>query len=90
MSFSLVIPTYDEKDNIPILLDKLRNTLGDGEDLEIIIVDDDSPDLTWKIAEEYSQKDKRIKVLRRLQEKSLSKAVIEGCNSAQDDIRCAK
>ena len=45
-NFSLIIPTYNEKDNIELLLDRLRDTLGDGEDIEIIVVDDDSPDLT--------------------------------------------
>jgi dolichol-phosphate mannosyltransferase len=85
-SFSLIIPTYDEKDNIPILLNRLRDTLGNKKDIEIIVVDDDSPDLTWQVAEEYSRKDSRVRVIRRMQDKGLSKAVIEGFNSATGDI----
>jgi len=86
MSFSLVIPTYNEKDNIHLLLDGLRKTLGLSKEFEIVVVDDDSPDLTWKIVETYSQKDERIKIVRRMKEKGLSRAVIEGFNRAKADI----
>lgn len=85
-NFSLIIPTYNEKDNIELLLNRLRDTLGDGEDIEIIVVDDDSPDLTWKIVETYSHKDQRIKLIRRRKEKGLSRAVIEGFSKAKGDI----
>jgi len=86
MSFSLVIPTYNEKDNIHLLLDGLRKTLGLSKEFEIVVVDDDSPDMTWKIVETYSQKDERIKIVRRMKEKGLSRAVIEGFNRAKADI----
>jgi dolichol-phosphate mannosyltransferase len=52
LSLSLIIPTYNEKPNIisliAILNDLLAQTLP--EDYELILVDDDSPDLTWAIA----------------------------------------
>lgn len=86
ISFSLIIPTYNEKDNIHLLLNRLRETFGASEEVEIVVVDDDSPDLTWKIVETYSLKDKRIKIVRRKKEKGLSKAVIEGFNKAKGDI----
>ncbi len=85
-NFSLVIPTYNEKDNINLLLEKLVETLGPGDDFEIVVVDDDSPDLTWKIAESRAQKDKRIKIIRRRNERGLSSAVIEGFNKARGEI----
>lgn len=86
MSFSLIIPTYNEKDNIRLLLDCLRETLGASEEVEIIVADDDSPDLTWQIVENYALLDKRIKVFRRIKNKGLSKAVIEGFINAKGDI----
>jgi dolichol-phosphate mannosyltransferase len=83
MNFSLIIPTYNEKDNIGLLLDKLRETLGPAPDYEIIVVDDDSPDLTWQHVQDYGERDRRIKVIRRMKDRGLSKAVIEGFNQAQ-------
>ncbi len=86
LNFSLIIPTYNEKENIEPLLDKLRETLAAREEFEIIVVDDDSPDLTWKLVESYALKDQRIKVIRRMEEKGLSRSVIEGFNQAKGQI----
>jgi dolichol-phosphate mannosyltransferase len=86
MDFSLIIPTYNEKDNIGRLLKAVGETLGAHEDYEIIVVDDDSPDLTWKAVEAYALRDARIRIIRRLRERGLSKAVIEGFLQAQGEI----
>jgi dolichol-phosphate mannosyltransferase len=86
MDFSLIIPTYNEKDNISLLLDKLKETLGNLPDYEITVVDDDSPDLTWQSVQAYAAQDSRIKVIRRMKDRGLSKAVIEGFSQAQGCI----
>ena len=86
ISFSLIIPTYNEKDNIYHLLDGLKETLGSSEEFEIIVVDDNSPDLTWKAVEAYSRKNERVKIIHRMKEKGLSRAVIEGFNIAKGNI----
>lgn len=86
VNFSLIIPTYNEKENIEPLLDKLRETLATREEFEIIVVDDDSPDLTWEVVESCALKDQRIKVIRRMEEKGLSRSVIEGFSQAKGQI----
>ena len=86
MFISLVIPTFNEAENISIMIDKVFNILKDnGLDGEIIIVDDDSPDGTWEIAEGLKSI-YNIKVLRRLDKKGLSSAVIDGLKMTRGDI----
>jgi dolichol-phosphate mannosyltransferase len=86
MLISLVIPTYNEAQNTPIIIDKVFNVLKQNSlDGEVIIVDDDSPDRTWEIAEKLKTK-YEIKVLRRLNKKGLSSAVLDGFKIASGDI----
>lgn len=85
VSLSLIIPTYNEKENIALLLDKIREVLAE-EEFEIIVVDDDSPDLTWQIVQSHAIKDQRIKLIRRRGERGLSRAVMEGFSQAKDPI----
>ena len=61
----VIIPTYNERDNLPILLERVHKAL-DGVNYEVIIVDDDSPDGTWTVAERFSHKFGNIKVVKRL------------------------
>jgi len=74
---SIIIPTYNERDNVPILAQKISHVLA-GIDYEIIVVDDDSADKTWEVVEELHHRDKRISGIRRIGRKGLSSAVIEG------------
>ncbi len=82
---SLVLPTYNESENIPELIPKLRDVLKDIPH-EIIIVDDDSPDETWRIALELSKDDDDVHVIRRIDKRGLSSAVIDGFLSAKGDV----
>jgi len=85
--FSLVIPTYNEAANIEDLCSLVVNVLSKNNiDFEVIIVDDNSPDQTWLIAQKISAKDKRIKVIRRMNKKGLATAVVEGWKNAKGDI----
>ena len=79
---SVVIPTYNEAENIPILVRRLEQALAD-LDYELIVVDDDSPDLTWQIADELSQAQPRLRVLRRTDARGLSSAVMAGFGIAR-------
>ena len=65
---SVVVPTYNEADNIPVLIERLHRSL-QGVDYEVIVVDDDSPDGTWKIAETMSQRGYPVRVIRRVGER---------------------
>lgn len=85
--FSLVIPTYNEAANIESLCRLLVEVfLKNNIDFEVIIVDDNSPDRTWEIAQAIAEKDKRISVIRRANEKGLATAVIAGWKSAKGII----
>jgi dolichol-phosphate mannosyltransferase len=84
---SMVIPTYNERDNLEPLISRVSSALG-GRDSEIIIVDDDSPDRTWELAQELTVRthDPRIRVIRRIKERGLSSAVIRGFAAAEGEI----
>ncbi|MCP5503030.1 MAG: glycosyltransferase family 2 protein [Leptospiraceae bacterium] len=82
--FSLIIPTFNEKDNICILIPKLKELfIQNSISYEIIVVDDDSPDLTWKIARDKFEDDISVRVIRRVGKKGLSSAVIDGMSVAR-------
>lgn len=82
---SLVLPTYNEKENLPELLGKLKTVLSSIPH-EVIIVDDDSPDGTWKAAQEIAASDDHVRVIRRVGRRGLSSAVIEGFLSAKGGV----
>ena len=85
---SLVLPTYNEGANIGAMVEVLVNFLEPDWSgcYELIVVDDDSPDLTWKIATELTGHYGQLRVLRRTRERGLSTAVIRGWQMAQGQI----
>ncbi|HEV2732350.1 MAG TPA: polyprenol monophosphomannose synthase [Terriglobales bacterium] len=85
MRLSIVSPTYNEANNLEPLVKELTTVLTDST-YEVVIVDDDSPDLTWKKAEELGQRFPLVRSLRRTKTRGLSSAVIEGFNVAQGDM----
>jgi dolichol-phosphate mannosyltransferase len=82
---SVVIPTYNEAENLPVLLEKLRSVLSHLNH-EIIIVDDDSPDETWRVAQNISSNTRGVRVIRRMDAKGLSSAVTTGMASANGRV----
>ncbi|MCD6591148.1 MAG: glycosyltransferase [Candidatus Aenigmarchaeota archaeon] len=81
---SLIIPTYNEKHNVRILVPRLFNTLK-GYKFEIIFVDDNSPDGTGEVLEELKKK-YRITVIHREGRKGLSSAVLDGVRVSKGEI----
>jgi dolichol-phosphate mannosyltransferase len=81
--FSLVLPTYNEAENIRTCIQSIKAVLKD-YNYEIIVADDNSSDLTWKIVEELN--DPKVRVIRRLSNKGLSPAVIDAFEIAKGDI----
>ncbi len=77
---SVIVPTYNERDNLTLLLPALATALQD-IDHEIIVVDDNSPDGTWQVADSWP--DRRVRVLRRIDDRGLSSAVLTGMQIAQ-------
>lgn len=75
---SLIIPTYNEAKNIPFLIEEIFEAVDKSKiNLEFIIVDDNSPDDTGKIAEELAGK-YPIRVIHRAGKLGLGTAVAEG------------
>lgn len=82
---SLILPTYNEAENLPVLIPAIKKVLS-GIAHEIIIVDDNSPDETWRVAQELAQSNDDVHVIRRVGRRGLSSAVIEGFLSAKGDV----
>ena len=72
----VMIPTYNESENIANLIDKILS-LGI-KDLHIVVADDNSPDGTWKIVEDISKKNKNIHLLLRKEDKGRGAAGRDG------------
>lgn len=81
---SIVIPTYNERENLEELFERIARAL-EGKEFEIIVVDDNSPDRTWEKAEELAKK-YPVHVIRRINERGLSSAVIRGFKEARGEI----
>lgn len=88
LALSLVIPTFNEGQNIKeiisILVGLLDRTIP--TDYELIVVDDDSPDRTWELARELIATYPQLQVIRRQTERGLSTAVIRGWQVARGEI----
>jgi dolichol-phosphate mannosyltransferase len=74
---AIVIPTFNENENITVLVERLQKVLS-GIRWEIIFVDDDSSDGTLDTLEKTSEADSRIRFIRRVGRRGLSSACIEG------------
>lgn len=87
---SVVLPTYNESQNIAGMLDSIAETLPADSAAELIIVDDNSPDGTGDIASRHagriSNKKLRVRVIRRPDKQGLSSAILAGVQSAAGDI----
>ena len=83
---SIIVPTYNERENIKVLIPRIHKMLNNYNiDYEIIIVDDDSPDGTAKIAEALSRK-YPVKIIKRENERGLYSAIVEGAKHATSNI----
>ncbi len=71
----VIVPTYNERENISVLIDRLL-ALSCG--LEVLVVDDNSPDGTGDLVEERRQADPRIHLLRRPSKLGLGSAYVAG------------
>ncbi len=75
----VIVPTYKESANICRLLDEL---LRQGLELEILVVDDNSPDGTADLVRAYSKKDARVRVMVRTGQRGRGAAGIDGFREA--------
>ena len=74
---SIIVPTLNERDNIPELLQRIESALS-GISWEVIFVDDDSRDGTIDVIRGHAARDPRVRGLRRIGRRGLAGACIEG------------
>jgi len=74
---SVVVPTFNERDNVTTLFHRLETALA-GKAWEVIFVDDNSPDGTWDVVRGLARQDSRVRCIRRIGRRGLSGACIEG------------
>jgi dolichol-phosphate mannosyltransferase len=88
VKLSLVIPTYNESKNLPVLIEQLRALFSPvlGDRYELIVVDDDSPDKTWELALQLAETRPEVRVVRRQGERGLSTAIIRGWQVARGEV----
>jgi dolichol-phosphate mannosyltransferase len=76
----IVIPTYNERENLPLMAEAL---FGLGLNVQILVVDDNSPDGTGQLAEDLrNQYDERVHILHRTAKNGLGPAYIAGFQQA--------
>ncbi|MFH1456497.1 MAG: polyprenol monophosphomannose synthase [Patescibacteria group bacterium] len=83
---SIILPTYDERENIIDLILAINNYVKD--DREIIVVDDNSPDGTSQIVEEFIKQGKveNLRLITRKKNKGLTNSIWEGIQNAKGEI----
>ena len=71
----VVVPTYDERENLPITLRRIRAAV---PSVDVLVADDASPDGTGRIADEWAARDDHVHVLHRPGKAGLGRAYIDG------------
>ena len=71
----VVVPTYNERVNLPRLVERLLNL---SRPVDVLVVDDNSPDGTGKLADELAAKNPQVHVLHREKKEGLGRAYIAG------------
>jgi dolichol-phosphate mannosyltransferase len=87
MKTSIILPTYNEKENIVELIRAIFTTLEpDSMDFEVVVVDDNSPDGTADVVRHTFGQNCRVKLLVRTQARGLATAIRHGIEHSQGDI----
>ena len=88
MNISLVIPVYNEQDNLPLLFDALYKTMNPlGKKWEVILVDDGSQDKTKTILREFAEKDpEHVRMIALRRNYGQTAAIAAGLDYSSGDI----
>jgi dolichol-phosphate mannosyltransferase len=79
---SVIVPTFEERANVPILVERLSRVLA-ACDWEVVFVDDNSPDDTAAVARALGEGDSRVRCIRRIGRRGLAGACLEGMLASQ-------
>jgi dolichol-phosphate mannosyltransferase len=78
----IIVPTFQERDNVPILIERLHRVLA-GYEWEVVFVDDNSPDGTAAVARALGEADDHVRCVRRIGRRGLAGACLEGMLASQ-------
>lgn len=82
---TVVLPTYNEAENIPVIVGKIADAMG-GIAHEVIVVDDDSPDGTAAVTRAVAKSHPHVRCIRRVGRRGLSGACLEGMMAANAPV----
>ncbi|MCI5076210.1 glycosyltransferase family 2 protein [Oricola sp.] len=82
---SIILPAYNEAGNIPLIVDKIADAMGDIP-YEVLVVDDDSPDGTARVTRSIAREKPNVRCVRRVGRRGLSGACIEGMMAANAPV----
>lgn len=85
MKISIIVPTYNEADNLGVLLPMIQESMR-GYPYEVIFVDDRSPDGTWKIAQNFAKQYPNVKTIVRRKRQGLGSAIKRGFEACEGDL----
>ena len=71
----ICLPTYDERENLAPIVEAIHQAVPTAD---VLVVDDDSPDGTGRLADELAARDARVKVLNRARKEGLGRAYLAG------------
>lgn len=82
---AIVVPTFNEVDNVGLLVERLESVLA-GQNWEVVFVDDDSPDGTGDAVRSLARRNGRVRLIHRIGRRGLSSACVEGILSTSAPI----
>lgn len=82
---TIVVPTFNEVDNVPLLVARLEEVLS-GRNWEVVFVDDDSPDGTANAVRAIARRNAKVRLIHRIGRRGLSSACVEGILSSSSPI----
>ena len=85
IQLSVIVPTFNERDNVTVLVDRLERVL-DGVRWEVVFVDDDSPDGTADVVRAMARSRPYVRCLHRIGRRGVSRAVVEGALATTSPI----
>ena len=86
MKISVIIPMYNEEENVIRTLNEVSNVMRDYDDYEIIVVDDGSTDETSRLANEFASDNPHVLVFNQVVNIGMGKAIRTGFEKAKGDI----
>lgn len=86
MKISIILPTYNERESITKLIRSIENYLSLKRlSYELIVVDDNSPDGTGRIAQQMAKESSKVKAFIRIEERGLASAIRYGISKSSGD-----